>query len=339
MEPRTPQTKKDRIPRVELHAHLGSSVHPAVLWEIAHDQGIKLPMSDYWDFEAMITMDKHERNESLGDMHEHFFKLTELIQSSPRAVEASVKSVIGGGYRKCNITVHELRFNPMFRNRGGEQDLDHIISAGLRGMDRAVLEYPQVRAGIILMMDRRLSFEKNSIIVDKAIKYKSRGIIGVDVGGPQHASFSMKEHASLFARAREAGLGITLHTGEEGTVDEMRFVVEHIAPDRIGHGILAAQDETLLTLLAEKNITLELCPTSNIKNTRVPDISALKTIVRALVDHQVPFTINTDGPEMYRTNVCAEEALLRDNGILSETEIETCRAHAYNASFLTRYAR
>ena len=70
------------------------------------------------------------------------FHWTELIQSSPIAVERSVYEVIGGAYRKNNVTKLELRFNPMKRNRGGEQDLDHIIAAAVRGMDRAVLEYP-----------------------------------------------------------------------------------------------------------------------------------------------------------------------------------------------------
>ena len=55
---------------------------------------------------------------------------------------------IGGAYRKQNITTLELRFNPMKRNRGGERDLDHIIMAAVRGLDRAGLEYPQVRAGL-----------------------------------------------------------------------------------------------------------------------------------------------------------------------------------------------
>ena len=82
------------------------------------------------------------------------FHWTELIQSSPIAVERSVYEVIGGAYRKNNVTGLELRFNPMKRNRGGEQDLDHIIAAAVRGMDRAILEYPQVRAGLIFCLDR-----------------------------------------------------------------------------------------------------------------------------------------------------------------------------------------
>src|SRR5207245_2055763 len=99
-------------------------------------QGIKLPSKNYWDFEKMITMSEDQRNRNLNDMHYKFFYWTELIQSSPDAIEESVKSVIGGGYRKCNLTLQELRFDPMMRNRGGERDLDHIIFAALWGIER-----------------------------------------------------------------------------------------------------------------------------------------------------------------------------------------------------------
>ncbi|HEU6440025.1 MAG TPA: hypothetical protein VFC12_06260, partial [Terriglobales bacterium] len=129
-----------RMPLAELHCHLGSAVTPAIMWGIAHEQGIKLPTKDYWQFREMITASAR-RGHSF-EKYLQLFHWTELIQSSPLAVERSVYEVIGGAYRKNNITTMELRFNPMKRNRGGEQDLDHIIAASLRGMDRAMLEYP-----------------------------------------------------------------------------------------------------------------------------------------------------------------------------------------------------
>ena len=75
----------------------------------------------------------------------------------------------------------------MKRNRGGERDLDHIIMAAIRGLDRAELEYPQVRCGLILMMDRTFTYEQNAIIIEKAIRYAPRGIVGVDIAGPRPA--------------------------------------------------------------------------------------------------------------------------------------------------------
>ena len=117
-----------KIPLAELHCHLGGAVTPAIMWSIAHAQGIKLPTRDYWEFRDTITVSE-KRNRSF-DGYLQLFHWTELIQSSPIAVERAVYEVVGGAYRKNNVTTTELRFNPMKRNRGGEQDLDHIIAAG-----------------------------------------------------------------------------------------------------------------------------------------------------------------------------------------------------------------
>lgn len=326
--------KASRLPKAELHTHLGSSVDPVVLWTIAHEQGIRLPVKNYWEFYDMVTMSEDEKNASLHDMNKDFFHWTELIQSSPEALETSVHSVIGGGYRKCNLQVQELRFNPMLRNRTGERDLDHIILAALWGMRRATLEYPEVRAGIILMMDRRFSVEQNAIIIEKAIRYKNDGVIGVDVAGPEFPDFSMEAHAPLFERARQAGLGITIHTGEAGSIEEMEYVIKHIQPERIGHGVKAAEHPHIVDLLRGSGVTLELCPTSNLRNSIVPDVGALKKIVRTFVDAGVRFTLNTDGPEMYQTNVLKEEEFLLENNILNEQEITQCTKWAFEASFM-----
>lgn len=320
--------------RAELHAHLGSSVDPAILWSIAHQHGIKLPSKDYWDFEDMITMRGNERNKTLDDMHNNLFYWTELIQSSPNAIEDSVRSVIGGGYRKCNITVQELRFNPMFRNRGGEKDLDHIIVSSLWGLDRATLEYPQVSAGIILMMDRTLTYEQNSIIVKKAVRYKDSGVIGIDLAGPQRKSFSMKKHLNLFRQARAAGLGITIHTGEEGSLSEMRYVVSKIKPDRIGHGLLCVKDKKLMQNIVDQGIVLETCPTSNIKNSVVKNMAELKKIIKIYLKNKIKFTVNTDGPEMYASNMCEEQNLLIKNKILTPNEVKQATKWAFENTFI-----
>src|SRR5205809_7030253 len=168
----------------ELHTHLGASVASDILWSLAHEQGIALPVKDYWEFDRLVTIADPRRVDSLDALDE-IYHWTELIQSSPVAVERSVHAAPGGAYRSQGITTLELRFNPMKRNRGGERDLDHIILAAIRGLDRASLEYPQVRAGLILMMDRTFTAEQNTIVVEKAIRYAPRGIVGIDIASPR----------------------------------------------------------------------------------------------------------------------------------------------------------
>ncbi|HEY7974777.1 MAG TPA: hypothetical protein VID72_05500 [Ktedonobacterales bacterium] len=323
----------ERPELTELHCHVGGAIDPAIMWSIAHQQGIRLPGKSYWDFVELITVSHPDKVNNLTE-YDKIFRWTELIQSSPLAIERSIYEVIGGAYRKCNITMLELRLNPMKRNREGEQDLDHIITASLRGMDRALLEYPLVRAGLILMMDRTFPLELNAIIIEKAIRYRERGVIGIDIAGPPNPDFSYRAHAGLVERARDAGLGITIHTGEEGRIEDMWEVMEYLRPTRIGHGILCAYDEKLMERVVQAGVTLEICPTSNLRTKAVKNVAELRHIIETLRTHGVQITINTDGPEMLITNLVREYQFLLAAGIFSDDDIRHCNAIARAASFV-----
>ncbi len=320
-----------KVPLTELHCHLGGAVTPAIMWGIAHSQGIRLPTKDYWEFRDMITVSP--RRARSFDGYLQLFHWTELIQSSPLAVERSVYEVVGGAYRRNNVTTMELRFNPMKRNRGGEQDLDHIISAATRGLDRAKLEYP-VTPGLILCLDRAFPYQLNEIIVEKAIAYQPRGVVGVDIAGPESESFRPAEYKRLFDRVRRKGLGITVHTGESGPVEEIGEVIRQLEPSRIGHGVKAAYDPRTMDMIRERGITLEICPTSNLNTRVVSGWDEFRWIFDTFRQHRIRFTINTDGPEMLKTYIRDELTTLGRLGILGEDEQLLCAEWARQASFV-----
>ncbi len=306
---------------------------PADLWRIAHAQGIRLPTKDYWEFVDLITLTKTKRR-SFEDFLE-LYHWTELIQSSPLAVEESVYAVVGGAYRKANITTLELRYNPMKRNRGGEQDLDHIITASFRGLDRALLEYP-VRAGIIFCLDRQFDHRLNEIVVEKAIAYRQRGVVGIDMAGGKSPAFHYRDYAPLFRRAKRAGLGITVHAGEDEGPESVDEVLRYLEPDRIGHGIHAAEDPALVRRLAERGVLLEICPTSNLETKVVRDAEEMRSLIAVFRKHKVRFSFNTDGPEMLRTTLRDELKGAVRAGYVSRDELAQCGTWAHEASFVVR---
>lgn len=318
----------------ELHAHLGGSVPAHVMWEIAHLQGIALPTKDYWEFVDMTSISDPRGVDGLAGL-DRIYHLTELIQSSPAAVERSVHGMIGGGYRSQRITTVEVRFNPMKRNRGGERDLDHVIMASIRAIDRASLEYPQVTAGVILMMDRTFTPEQNAVVVEKALRYAPRGVVGIDIAGPRPGPgrYPYRDLAPLVEAARAGGLGVTIHVGEEGHADEIGEVVEHLRPDRIGHGILAAQDAELRRLLRDVGVVLEICPTSNLLTGALGSAEEVVAVFRAFLEDGVAVTVSTDGPEMMRTRLRDEFAFLCRIGAMTRDEARAANALAHRVSF------
>ena len=315
---------------VDLHLHLGASSTPHSLWELAHEQGIRLPEKDYFSFIESITI----KNQTTYEKYLQFFDTAELIQSSTYAIERATHLAVSRAYRKGNVTTLEIRFNPMLRNRGGEQDLDKIIFGAIVGMKRACLEYP-VRTGLILMMDRRFPREQNEIIAQKAVRFASEGVVGIDVAGPINKKFRVEELVGAVMTARAAGLKITIHTGEVTPVAEMWEVVKLLKPDRIGHGIRCVDDPKLMAYLKEHYIVLEVCPTSNIQTSAARDWDEMGKIIATLKTHGVPFTINSDGPELLATNVKEEFEKLIAKNILTQEDVITCTKIARDASFIT----
>jgi adenosine deaminase len=194
------------------------------------------------------------------------------------------------------------------------------------------------------MMDRTFTPEQNTIIVEKAIRWAPRGVVGVDIAGPRPGGgrYDYRQIGPMVEEARAAGLGVTIHVGEEGGEvgrDEIREVVEVLQPDRIGHGILAAGDVKLMDELAETGIVLEICPTSNLLTKALAGEDALRDTVRSFLEHGVGFTIATDGPEMMRTHLRDELELLRRIGALGEDELEEANQRGHEASFVAARER
>ena len=324
---------------VDLHIHLGGAVAPHILWSIAHEQGFKLPVKNYREFVELISA-RSNKVSSLEGYLEIMHRWTEKIQSSPHAIERSIYEVIGKEYRGSFVTQIELRFNPMKRNLQSELDLDHIIHAALRGMDRAMLEYG-VRAGLIFCLAREFDHRLNSIILEKAIKYRHRGVVGIDLAGTETRALELDAdqvgaYQDLFQRARDAGLKTTVHTGEtRGTGAEgVIAVVDRLRPHRIGHGIRAAYDEAAMRLLREQDVVLELCPTSNLHTHAVSGVDELKHIVQTFLDRGVKLTLNTDGPYLLETDMQSEVDLVERHAIMTPDQVDRALALAREYSFI-----
>ncbi len=324
---------------IDLHIHVGGAVAPHVLWSLAHSQGFKLPTKNYFEFVEMITA-RPENVSNLDDYLHIMHTWTEKIQSSPMAIERSVYEVIGKEFRGSRVTQIELRFNPMKRNLDSTLDLDHIIHAALRGMDRATLEYG-VRAGLIFCLAREFDHRLNSIILEKAIRYRHRGVVGIDLAGTETRALELDRdqvgvYEDLFQRARAAGLKTTVHTGEtHGTGAEgVMAVVDRLRPHRIGHGIRAAYDESAMKLLREQDVVLELCPTSNLHTHAVSGVEELRQIVQTFLDRRVKVTLNTDGPYLLETDMQSEVALVEKHGIMTPAQVDQALAWAREYSFI-----
>lgn len=295
---------------VDYHAHLGASTPLHVIWEIAKEQGLKLPTKDYFKFmEAMRVPNAIAHKAYLSK-----FDVVQKVQSSPMAIEKSVYSAITKAYCKYRLDVIELRFNPMLRNMGNHFDLDAVILHACIGMKKAMLAYP-IKAGLIIETDRTFDAKKSEVLAHKAVEFKNEGIVGFDMSGLTKEGFDMKTFSTAFSIAKKGGLGITVHAGEVLDYSNVVEAIKLFEPNRVGHGINSHVSIPTMNMLEENNIALEVCPTSNVMTKVVDSYESMVEILRKLHDYGVQTIINTDGSEFLDISVKSEMESLEDYGL------------------------
>lgn len=324
--------KSNKEEFTDLHVHLGACSSSTLLWELAHKQGIRLnDIKEYWDFIELINLPKDVDHQRYLDK----FKLLHKIQSSPDATEHSVYNAVSQSYRKSNITLLEIGFNPAFRTNNEHFDMDYIIFSAIVGMKRAEMMYP-VKVGLILETDRSFAPELSYKIAEKAVKFKDSGVVGFDMSGSNHSiDFKISNHKEAFFLAQNAGLGLTIHAGEtKNSAHEIEDIFNNaINPDRIGHGIRCMDSQVLLGDISRRNIHLELCPTSNFV-TKVSDIIEYKKLLSLLHSYNIRYSANSDGPELLKINVKSEYHTLKTLFDLPEWRLDLMKKYAIEDSFI-----
>lgn len=319
----------------DLHAHIATSIPPSVYWHIAQSEGYKLPKRDYHEFVDFLVLSPEKKMTLKEYLDAVYHPILDKLSAGSIALEKSTYETMSGAYRSNHITLMELRGNPMKHNREGKVDLDHAIMAMLRGMERALLEFPKLRAGIIFCLDRQFNLKENTIIVEKAIKYHARGVIGIDFSNYDTGKFHFKDYVSLIEKARAAGLKITAHSGETDDTNDLLDCVTYAKPDRIGHGIKAAYDKKVMKMIADSNIVLEVCPFSNLMTKAVRDNREMKHVLQTLLKNGIKITINTDWPEMIAdAHLFKQYEYLARNNILTMEQIRQTIKWSFESTFI-----
>jgi aminodeoxyfutalosine deaminase len=169
------------------------------------------------------------------------------------------------------------------------------------------------------------------LTLDVALRHRPDGLLSFGLGGPE-AGVSRGQFAPYFAQAIAAGLRSVPHAGESTGPESVWVALRELRAERIGHGIAAAQDPSLLAYLAERRIPLEICPTSNVRTRSVASLA--EHPLPALVAGGVVVTINSDDPPMFATTLNREYAIAAALLGLSADGIADLARSAVRSSFL-----
>lgn len=302
----------------DLHLHLSGATNPVLLYELIQEAGLK-GAKDYWQFLKKVTMDR-SKVKDLDDYLE-VLHIIDDAQSSPRAVNLSVyDSYVNSYLHGCKYL--ELRWNPYKRSSKFKIDLDKLIISARAGYERAKSNFG-ISGGLILCLGRDVSEEANEGIFKKAIKYHKKGVIGIDIAGPEKNKLQ-DDFQNYYTTANALEMITTIHVGEidhDGVEDELAHVLEKYKPRRIGHGIQIYKFPKLLKLAAKNNVHFEICITSNLTTKAVGSKEEFVEIFRAFEEHNIKYSINTDATFALNTNIRQENDIYEEIKLISKDQL------------------
>jgi aminodeoxyfutalosine deaminase len=177
---------------------------------------------------------------------------------------------------------------------------------------------------------RQFGAEKALPVVDLAIRFRDRNVIAFGIGGDEKAG-PPESFAAVYARAAEHGLHLTAHAGESAGPESIWGAL-NLKVERLGHGLTAGQDAELMEVLAERQIPIEICVTSNLRTGVCAELA--QHPVRRYFDQGLMLTLNSDDPAMFRTSLAGEYALVQEAFGFTDEHLRELARNSFEASFL-----
>lgn len=306
--------------RVELHCHLDGSLNIDSVQEMLREQGIF-----YEREELRKKLEVNPDCTSLTEYLEKFDLPLRCLQTKEglrRAAYELVRDVSKEGVRYI-----EVRFAPMLSTEKG-LNCEEIIGSVVEGLQEGEGEFGVYASAIVCAM-RNHSLEQNMDMLKAARRFIGNGVCALDLAGDESA-FPTKLFRELFEQAKEWGIPFTIHSGECGSVDNIREAIE-LGAKRLGHGIALEKSEELRKLCREKGIGIEMCPTSNLQTKAVDGLE--KYPLKQFIDEGLLVSIHTDNRTVSGTSLFAEEMVVRDQLRLSQEVINRCTVNAIQTAF------
>jgi aminodeoxyfutalosine deaminase len=304
--------------KAELHLHLEGAIEPGTLLELRRRHGMAdadlascEALYRYGDFQGFLMAFKAvtEHLRAAEDYELITYRMMERLQAES-VLHAEVFVSVG----VC-----------LWRS----QDFAALFEGMERGRERGVRDFG---VSLLWIFDavRHFGAEPAQRVAELAVQYRDRNVVAFGIGGDESRG-APELFRDVFAFAAHHGLHRTAHAGET-TAPESIWGALNLGAERIGHGLTAAQDPELLEELAQRQIPVEICMTSNVLTGACPRLEDHP--VRQYFDHGLMLTLSTDDPAMFRTSLSREYAIAQRTFGFTEEQLRELARNSFEASFL-----
>lgn len=311
------------MPKVELHVHLEGAIRPETLLRLAARNGVALPATD------VAELREWYRFTDFPHFVEVYLTICRCLRT-PEDIELIARDFLAGQAAQ-NILHSEVTFTALTHHANTGMPFDEQLDALNRARDWGRRAHGISMLMIIDIARDFTSAEDQLKVADWVIAGHGNGVCALGLGGYE-VGYPPEASRPAFDRAAEAGVPAVVHAGETAGAESVRGAVEALGAVRIGHGVRALEDPSLVANLRERQIMLEVCPSSN----------ACLGVVERIEDHPLSrlleaglnVSVNSDDPPMFNTTLTRELELAHKVFGLGVDDLRDLQFDAARASLL-----
>lgn len=313
------------LPKLDLHCHLDGSMSPEIIEYLLKDGDLEK------DGEKLSTEQIRQRlqvpydNKSLAQYLEKFDLPISCIQNE-KGLELAAYDLLKNAAEE-NVKYIEVRFAPMI-SVNDHISTSQVIEAVLLGIKKAEAEF-SIKGQVIVCAMRNFSLKSNIAMLKVARNYLGEGVCALDLAGDE-AAYPTKEQAELFLKAKSLEMPYTIHSGETGSLENVKVAIE-LGAKRLGHGIALKKDNNLMKEVREKRIGIEMCPTSNLQTKAVDGWNDYP--LNDFLNQGLLVSINTDNRTISNTTNTKEFLQISESMRINEEEINKLIKNSIEISF------
>ncbi len=306
--------------RIELHCHLDGSLNIDFVQSHLASQGININRKELEE-KLKVRPDCTSLTEYLKK-----FDLPLLCLQTKEGLEQAAYELVMDA-AKDGVAYIEVRFAPMLSTDKG-LNCAEVIESVVRGLKKGERESGTYAFAIVCAM-RHHSLEQNLEMLRAAKPFVGKGVCALDLAGDESA-FPTSLFRKLFIQAKEWNIPFTIHSGECGSVDNIREAIE-LGAKRLGHGIALEKSPELRRMCQREGIGIEMCPTSNLQTKAVDNLQSYP--LKRFLEEGLLVSVHTDNRTVSGTTMEQEEKLVKERLQISDEMWLQCTKNAIQTAF------
>ena len=311
-------------PLTDLHRHLDGNIRLSTIWQLAQEHSIVLPADSLEKLKTKVQI--QQKTTDLLAFLEKMELGVSVLASEQACFRIAYENIEDA--KLAGLDYVELRFSPVFMAQAHNLQIDQVVDAVIAGCKAGTKQYG-VPVNLIGILSRSYGEATCHQELQALLRAKD-DIVALDLAGDEKGfpAIRFKQHFKL---ARDAGWNITVHAGEADGPHSIRQAIDELGATRIGHSVAAREEPHLMDFMANNNISIECCLTSNFQTGACTNIADHP--IKTFMERGIVVTLNTDDPGVSGIEIADEYKLAREVVGLSAEQLAQIQLNGVEVAF------